>query len=131
MLKSGTVQFCPPLPPFKQEAIDNLEMGTENRIAMIFPQVIQQFFPPLIFETDLIIRVITPLGRIPCSFRIFCCHPVNVRRQLANDVGDDDSHYLARVQWLLPCKMEDAKMLNVSSCPVFLPARMCTIACAC
>jgi hypothetical protein len=33
------VQFDPPLPPFKQNSINALAMGTENRVAMLFPKV--------------------------------------------------------------------------------------------
>lgn len=39
VLKANHVEFCPALPPFKQLAIDRLDMGTENRVAMIFPKV--------------------------------------------------------------------------------------------
>ena len=36
VLQHGDVAFEPKLPPFKQSAIDNLGMGTENRVAMLF-----------------------------------------------------------------------------------------------
>lgn len=39
VLKKGRVAFSPALPAFKQEAIDALEMGTENRVAMVFDEV--------------------------------------------------------------------------------------------
>eukprot|EP00884_Botryococcus_braunii_P001035 jgi/Botrbrau1/10932/Bobra.0025s0105.1 len=39
VLKASTVEFCPPLPAFKQDAINSLAMGTENRVAMLFPKV--------------------------------------------------------------------------------------------
>lgn len=71
VLKSDAVQFCPPLPPFKQEAIDKLEMGTENRIAMIFPQVVRRHLPPSVIDTAYILRVATTLTSTPCSFHNF------------------------------------------------------------
>ena len=37
VLKKGSVAFSPPLPAYKQAAIAALGMGTENRVAMLFP----------------------------------------------------------------------------------------------
>jgi monoamine oxidase len=37
VLKKGSVKFSPPLPAYKQAAIAALGMGTENRVAMLFP----------------------------------------------------------------------------------------------
>ena len=37
VLKSGNVQFSPPLPEWKQKAINNLGMGRLNKIALQFP----------------------------------------------------------------------------------------------
>lgn len=39
VLKKGVVAFSPPLPAYKQGAIDALGMGTENRVAMLFPSL--------------------------------------------------------------------------------------------
>lgn len=39
VLQKGVVEFDPPLPPYKQAAIRALGMGTENRVAMVFPSV--------------------------------------------------------------------------------------------
>ena len=39
VLKKGSVAFTPPLPEYKQQAIKVLGMGTENRVAMLFPKV--------------------------------------------------------------------------------------------
>jgi hypothetical protein len=39
VLRKGSVKFSPALPAFKRDAIDSLEMGTENRVAMLFPHV--------------------------------------------------------------------------------------------
>uniref|UniRef100_A0A061R8Y1 N1-acetylpolyamine oxidase n=1 Tax=Tetraselmis sp. GSL018 TaxID=582737 RepID=A0A061R8Y1_9CHLO len=39
VLKSGDVEFSPELPRFKREAIEALDMGTENRVAMLFEKV--------------------------------------------------------------------------------------------
>lgn len=39
VLRHGAVQFCPPLPQYKQDAIRDLAMGTENRIVLLFPKV--------------------------------------------------------------------------------------------
>lgn len=36
------MEFCPPLPEFKEEALGGLAMGTENRVAMLFDQVGQR-----------------------------------------------------------------------------------------
>ncbi|EFN52584.1 hypothetical protein CHLNCDRAFT_138597 [Chlorella variabilis] len=38
-LQKQTVAFQPPLPAYKQQAIDGLGMGTENRVAMLFEEV--------------------------------------------------------------------------------------------
>ncbi|KAK3239773.1 hypothetical protein CYMTET_50326 [Cymbomonas tetramitiformis] len=38
VLKAGSISFQPPLPKFKQESLGRLEMGTENRCAMLFPR---------------------------------------------------------------------------------------------
>ena len=39
VLQAGSVAFDPPLPQFKQEAVEKLGMGTENRVAMLFNKV--------------------------------------------------------------------------------------------
>lgn len=39
VLQRGAIEFSPPLPPYKQSAIRSLGMGTENRVAMVFPSV--------------------------------------------------------------------------------------------
>lgn len=39
VLQQGRVQFEPPLPEYKQTAIQGLAMGTENRVAMLFNKV--------------------------------------------------------------------------------------------
>jgi len=38
-LTHNSLTFQPPLPQFKQDAITSLAMGTENRVAMLFPRV--------------------------------------------------------------------------------------------
>ncbi|KAI0499126.1 hypothetical protein KFK09_020027 [Dendrobium nobile] len=37
VLKKGVIEFVPPLPPQKQEAIDRLGFGLLNKVAMLFP----------------------------------------------------------------------------------------------
>ncbi|PKA60518.1 Lysine-specific histone demethylase 1 like 1 [Apostasia shenzhenica] len=37
VLKKGIIEFVPPLPPQKQEAIDSLGFGLLNKVAMLFP----------------------------------------------------------------------------------------------
>ncbi|KAG0476263.1 hypothetical protein HPP92_013104 [Vanilla planifolia] len=37
VLKKGTIEFVPPLPSHKQEAIDRLGFGLLNKVAMLFP----------------------------------------------------------------------------------------------
>ncbi len=39
VLKWGKVQFEPPLAEFKQQAMQGLDVGTENRVAMLFSKV--------------------------------------------------------------------------------------------
>jgi len=39
VLQQGSVQFCPPLPEEKQQAIHRLQMGTLNKVVMKFSQV--------------------------------------------------------------------------------------------
>ncbi|KAL4420498.1 hypothetical protein ABPG75_010154 [Micractinium tetrahymenae] len=50
-LQKGDVAFEPPLPGYKQEAIQGLGMGTENRVAMLFDEVFwpegQHFLRPV------------------------------------------------------------------------------------
>jgi monoamine oxidase len=46
VLQRRCVAFTPPLPPYKQAAIDALGMGTENRVAMLFPSL---FWPGDVF----------------------------------------------------------------------------------
>ncbi len=38
VLKSNTVQFVPPLPPAKQQAIKRLAVGLLNKVVLLFPQ---------------------------------------------------------------------------------------------
>ncbi len=51
VLKKGSVEFSPPLPPRKQKAISNLGMGVLNKVYLRFPKV---FWPR---NTDLIGRI--------------------------------------------------------------------------
>lgn len=47
VLKKGVVSFDPELPSFKKEAIDALDMGTENRVAMLFDKAGHPLCPQL------------------------------------------------------------------------------------